>query len=103
MDMNAAIAKLLAAIIADYNRNSFRDEMKKEFAERLDVSEGKKYIKIISGGGVWGFVVNVDNDKKFRYGDILMAAGWSAPARNSARGNVFEDYAIKWTGPNYLK
>ena len=37
-------------------------------------------------------------------GDILKAAGYRAPARNSARGNVLEgNYAIQWTGPLYLK
>ena len=55
-------------------------------------------------GCVWGFVVNTDDDKKFRKGDILKAAGWNAPARNKARGNVVDgDYNIQWTGPNYLR
>ena len=31
-----------------------------------------------------------------------MAAGYNAPARNKSRGNIFEDYSIQWTGPNYL-
>ena len=39
---------------------------------------------------VWGFVVNTDNDKKFKKGDILKAAGYAAPARNFARGNILE-------------
>ena len=33
-----------------------------------------------------------------------MAAGYNAPARNAARGNVLEGgYQIRWTGPLYLK
>jgi len=53
---------------------------------------------------VWGFIVNVDDDKKFRKGDILKPAGFNAPARNKPRGNVIDGgYTIRWTGPEYLK
>ena len=49
------------------------------------------------------FIVNVEDDKKFKYGDILMPAGYNAPARNSARGNILDGaYAINWTGACYL-
>ena len=45
-----------------------------------------------------------EDSGKFKKGDILKAAGYRAPARNSARGNVLEgNYAIQWTGPLYLK
>ena len=41
---------------------------------------------------------------KFQKGDVLKAAGFNAPALNSARGNVLTgNYAIQWTGPLYLK
>ena len=66
--------------------------------------EGNKYVKLImssppfTGGSqrsVWGFV-----NKKT--GDILMPAGWKAPAKH-ARGNIFDSGGgmkyIKWTGP----
>ena len=43
-----------------------------------------------------------EDDKKFTKGDILMAAGYNAPARNKPRGNIFENYHIQWTGPRYL-
>jgi len=68
----------------------------------ITIKEGTKYIKIIKDGSVWGFIVNTDKDKKFKYGDILMAAGYNAPARNKARGNIFEKYSVAWTGPHYL-
>lgn len=64
----------------------------------LSISEGKKYIKIISsGGGVWGFIQK-DN------GDVLKAESWSKPARH-ARGNIHtsEVSEFEWTGPRYLK
>ena len=74
-----------------------------EFNAELSVEEGRKYVKVIKGGSVWGFIVNTENDKKFKLGDILKAAGWAAPARNAARGNILDGgYDIQWTGPNYL-
>ena len=73
------------------------------FEDSFTIKEGKKYIKIIRDNGVWGFIVNTDDDKLFKKGDILKAAGYNAPARNAARGNVFEEYSVAWTGPHYLK
>jgi hypothetical protein len=77
----------------------------KDFADGITVKEGPKYTKIYkdNGGCIWGFVVAVDTDKKFRKGDILMPAGYAAPARNAARGNILDnDFDINWTGPKYL-
>ena len=73
------------------------------FENSFTIKQGKKYIKIIRDNGVWGFIVNTDDDKLFKKGDILKAAGYNAPARNAARGNIFEDYSVAWTGPHYLK
>ena len=51
-----------------------------------------------------GFIVNTDNDKKFKRGDILKAAGFNTPARNAARGNILsDDYTVQWTGPALLE
>ena len=67
------------------------------------VETGKKYIRVVRENGVFCFIVREDSGK-FKKGDILKAAGYRAPARNSARGNVLEgNYAIQWTGPLYLK
>ena len=101
----SGLSKMKAAMIEDYN--SFMPDNKRmcdEYAEKLTISYGKKYIKIFSeGGGVKAFVVGVENDKKFKLGDILMPAGWAAPARNKARGNILDgEYAIQWTGACYL-
>ena len=75
------------------------------FNENLTYKTGSKYIKVFTeGGSVWGFVVNTDKDKKFAKGDILKPAGYAAPARNAARGNILDGgYPINWTGPLYLK
>ena len=83
-------------------------DMTKDFNDNLEVKEGNKYIKIVSKQyGVWGFIVNTDKDKKFKKGDILKAAGYNAPARNQARGNILTGYDttynLFWTGPEYLR
>ena len=87
-------------ILSDINK-----EMIARFNENLTYKTGSKYIKVFTvGGSVWGFVVNTDKDKKFAKGDILKPAGWAAPARNAARGNIIDGgYTIQWTGPLYLK
>ena len=71
-----------------------------DFNEKITFKVGNKYIKVIrEGNGVWGFVVNTDDDKKFKKGDILKAAGWAAPARNFPRGNIIDGgYNVNWTG-----
>lgn len=121
-DMNTAIETLVEAIKTDYldwtersaiargkrdggngELNDINKRMIAEFNNELAFTVGNKYIKIVKGGSVWGFVVNTDTDKKFKKGDILKAAGWNAPARNAARGNVFTGFEVNWTGPNYLR
>ena len=78
-------------------------EMVKEFQKSVRIDEGSKYLKIVAQGSVWGFIVKSEKDKLFRKGDILKAAGFNAPARNKARGNILDGgYKIRWTGPYYL-
>lgn len=111
--MQNEINTLLADIKADFVHwatKGGKEQLSGYFAEKvanydnlLEVKEGNKYIKILSDRSVWGFIVNTDKDTKFKKGDILMAAGYNAPARNAARGNVFDGYTIRWTGPLYLK
>lgn len=113
--MNDALAVLKTQIINDFvrwqnagNRSSDCSEiqarMLDEFINSIRIEEGRKYIKVINKSSVWGFIVKGDNDKKFRKGDILKAASWSAPARNAARGNVLDGdlSCVRWTGPAYL-
>ena len=78
-------------------------DMIKQFKDGISYKPGSKYIKVIRNDGqtsVHSFIVNTSNDAKFKYGDILKAASWRAPARNFARGNIFaKEYGtISWTG-----
>ena len=111
--MQQQIDALIETIKADYSEWMLRSvtnmkvttDMIERFNNSVDYTVGKKYIKVLNGNGsVWGFVVNTDTDAKFRKGDILKAAGWNAPARNAARGNIVDGgYCVNWTGPLYLK
>ena len=107
-DVIEGVKAMMEAMVDDYTNfmrpdTGIRKKMNKEFIENLDFTIGKKYIKVIErNGGVKAFVVNVDNDKKFKLGDVLLPAGWAAPARNFARGNVLDGgYTMGWTGPMY--
>ena len=109
--MNTAMDALIEAIKADYanykvhmTRDSdelseFSKKMIAEFNESISYTVGKKYIKVVKNGSVWGFIVNADNDAKFCRGTVLKAAGWAAPARNFGRGNVITgNFNANWTG-----
>ncbi len=109
--MEKALNELLDRIVADYRKWSEAskaasgytfdlDEKVEEFKNKLVIKEGSKYIKIISGTSVWGFV-NKGNPK-FEEGDLLKAANWRAPATNRPRGNIFGKYTVAWTGPHYI-
>ena len=118
IDMNNEMTALIENIKEDYlnwttlcansggrgGLSDINNTMIAEFNEKITYKTGSKYIRVFSeGGSVWGFVVNTDKDKKFKKGDILKAAGYAAPARNAARGNIVDGgYTINWTGPLYL-
>lgn len=82
-----------------------RDRMLQEFKDGLSTRIGRNYVKIISktaagNSTVHSFIV-IKPTKGFEIGDVLKAAGWSAPATNFKRGNVFELESlpgITWTG-----
>jgi hypothetical protein len=110
--MKNELKKLIELIAQDYANwnartpygdDSTKAERAKEFARTVHVEEGRKYMKVLQGGSVWGFVMKAD-DKQFKAGDILKAASWAAPARNKPRGNILEgDFSwVRWTGPEYL-
>jgi hypothetical protein len=100
------LAPMLEKIVADYKAFSpgwetdkIRNQMVKEFIAGLTVEVGSKYIKIIIGNSVHSFIVR-QNGPKFKAGDILKAASWRAPAKNFARGNIFDGTLdrVRWTG-----
>ena len=105
----SGLSKMKAAMIEDYakfmppTKSDTTAKMNAEYVDKFDIRYGTKYIKIVQkDGGVKAFVVGVDNDKKFKLGDILLPAGYNAPARNLARGNILDgDYTIAWTGALY--
>jgi hypothetical protein len=114
--MEKQIQELIDVIKADYANwglwtdDAIKQKMIDNFNSGLGFKAGKKYIKIMMGNGgtpmasVWGFIVNVDDDPKFKRGDVLYPASWAAPTRNKARGNIIEgNYnKVTWTGPGYL-
>ena len=118
--MREEIEKVLESMREDYKRWSgmcakhdvaaqstwIKDKMIEEYCSGLRVEENRRYWKITSTNGsgtqrsVSGFIVKA-GDKKFLEGDMLKAAGWAAPARNFARGNVLDGYRVdevRWTG-----
>ena len=111
--LDEGIKNLMAGAKQDYVRMStyngakeltgYSKEQVDNWDNKTKVSQGKKYIKIVQDTGVFAFIVKEDF-KHFKKGDILKAAGYNAPALNSARGNVLTgNYRIQWTGPLYLK
>ena len=111
--MRKEIEKVLDVMKADYYEWAVRcsrtgmnmTKSRAEYDDGLEVTEGSRYYKIISNKGgqriVAGFVVK-EGHPKFKEGDLLMAASWNAPAKNFARGNVFDVESFKgsvhWTG-----
>ena len=93
--------------VEEFNRAiDIREEMTENYCKGLRVEENRRYWKITGTNGsgsqvsVKGFIVKA-GDKKFREGDMLKPAGWAAPARNFARGNVLDGtgvYNVRWTG-----
>jgi hypothetical protein len=106
LNVEERIDEVLNHMVNDYRNwipNVIQDEERvQDWASKLRVEYGNKYIKIWQDNSICMFIVNVVNDKKFAFGDILKPAGWRAPARNFARGSVFDTISmegcVRWTG-----
>lgn len=105
-DLETGVQRYIEAIKADYagwhrphGDDKIRAEMIQEFDASIRYEIHRKFIKVITGPqtGVHSFIM-LDDDGKFKRGDILKAASWRAPAKNFARGNIFGNYTIRWTG-----
>ena len=110
--LEEGIKNLMSGAKQDYVRMSTNNGLKELTGYSLEqtnkwdsntrIFNGKKYIKVVQENGVFCFIVKEDF-KHFKKGDILKAAGYNAPALNSARGNVLTgNYPIQWTGPLYM-
>ena len=102
LSFDEAMDTLLVKIQENYDsRNGFRGTLE------LSLKPGRKFVKVIEGSSVWGFVSLVNGthkDSPIFVGDIMKAAGWNAPAKHS-RGSIFDaemHKSFSWTGPNYL-
>ena len=122
MEVNEGMTNLLSHMKEDYHNwsmccrtvhqntedfireSKIREDMEADYGDGLGYELHTKYIKVTSSKhgscSVCAFVVATENDKKFRFGDILKPAGWKGPARNFARGNILENdfRGVRWTG-----
>ena len=101
-NFDAAMSALLVEIEAKY-LDAFPSHYRKM---NLSLAAGSKWVKVIEGGSVWGFVGKTDGGHKgipYKKGDVFKPASWRAPAK-WARGSIFDENKdwYRWTGPNYL-
>ena len=105
LSFDDAMDNLLVKIQENFDKWGNRGGIDKQLD--LSLKPGRKFIKVVEGTRVWGFVAKVDGTHKglpMLKGDILKAATWRAPAKHS-RGSIFDSEMHKsfsWTGPNYL-
>jgi len=92
-DFDGALDNLLENIRKDYEKWS-NGNMSTH--DELSLKPGRKFIKVIRGNSVWGFVAK-------KVGDVFKAASWASAAKHT-RGNIFDKNQnyFRWTGPDYL-
>ena len=98
---------LLNGIKSKYARFITSTDMRNDFNETLELKDGRKFIKVESKGGAWGFIAKdngVHKNIPYVVGDVFKPASWNSPAKH-VRGNIFSDRTdwYDWTGPNYIR
>ena len=105
LSFDKAMDTLLGKIQENYDNRYMGSSVHKKLD--LTLKPGRKFVKVVDGSRVWGFIAKVDGVHKglpMLKGDILKAATWNAPAKHS-RGSIFDaemHKSFSWTGPNYL-
>lgn len=99
--VNEFINKVNSEIETYYNQN-----LKNLTPQYLTLEVGNKFLKLVKGNSVWGFISRVDGNLKgslIKKGDLLKPASWNSPAKH-ARGNIIDGTAsYNVYGPNYIK
>ena len=72
------------------------------YSKEDDIKISPEYVESDTGKCINLFSEHSGDGYKFKEGDILKSAGWNTPTLNQARGNIFEDYSVAWTGPHYI-
>jgi hypothetical protein len=96
----AEFLKTAQQTVADDYAEWTRDVLRNMGAgPKLEAMKGSRFIRLVSIDGTsrsaFGFVDKAN-------GNVLKAASWAQPAKNFARGNIFDDKhgcgRIRWTG-----
>ena len=94
--MEQQLEILKQKMIQDYNSRCTTKDMQKEFAESIEIREGKKYYKVTSHRCVHSFIVKQDC-AKFSKGDILKPASWRQAETNFTYGNILKNFTpLAW-------
>ena len=97
-DFDMALHTYADHLVADYKATGSEGNYAVEF------KRGSKFLKVISTS--WGsrsvhsFICVKPHDQ-WKFGDILKAASWAAPAKNFIRGNVLDTESYighSWAG-----
>jgi len=104
--IESALRPFKGSLVDKYSKFISTPEMIGKFANGITIREGNKYVKLVSGSSVWGFIAKGDGVLKgipYKYGDVFKPASWSSPAKY-VRGNILEGKTdwYDWTGPKYL-
>lgn len=99
-ELQSALEKLRQMMVADYEADGFTLGYDVVFEFR------QKYVRLLhtngksQSGSCAGWICIERNNEQFGFGDLLKSAGRQGPAKNFARGNVFEleGKTIRWTG-----